>query len=252
MYGEKGNALSVQIEEGNSFWFEHRNNVIYQVTKNYPFAGDFSDIGGGNGYQLAALKKKYTDRKFYLIEPGYAGCQTAKRRGIDEVYNCTFEEFDFTKTQIDGVGLFDVLEHIPDDLKFLRELHDRIRPGTRVYITVPAYQLLWNDVDDYGKHQRRYNKKSMLSLIRNTSFKPEYFTYFFSYLVAPTFLLRTVPYKISGGRTEEQILASEFAQHKPSKLQDTVFGMFNSYELNTIGKNKSLWYGASCFIVLKK
>ncbi|MFI5140262.1 MAG: class I SAM-dependent methyltransferase [Sphingobacteriales bacterium] len=186
MYPESGNKSAEELEEAGSFWFEHRNDIISEVVKNFPIKNDFADIGGGNGFQLLRLKNQYPNKKFYLIEPGYNGCLVAKRRGIDFVYNCTFQEFDFGATKVDGLGLFDVLEHIPDDMKFLRNLYECMPADSRLYVTLPAHHFLWNDVDDFGKHQRRYNKKMVDELIAKTAFRLDYFTYFFSYLLAPT------------------------------------------------------------------
>jgi SAM-dependent methyltransferase len=252
MYSETGNRNSREAEEQNSFWFEHRNNIISRVIRNFPFAHDFADIGGGNGFQLLPLKKEYPNRKFYLIEPGYFGCETARTRGIEYVYNCIFQEFDFSKTQIDGLGLFDVLEHIPDDKRFLNELYNIISPGSILYVTLPTYEFLWNDVDDYGKHQRRYTKKMVYQTVGQTGFEILYFTYFFSYVVIPTFLLRTIPYKIFGNRTEEEILKAEAQQHKPGKLLDAAFTMFNEWEVGKVNAHKSVPFGGSCFVVLRK
>jgi hypothetical protein len=111
---------------------------------------------------------------------------------------------------------------------------------------------LWNDVDDFGKHQRRYNKKMVDELVAKTAFRLDYFTYFFSYLVAPTYILRTIPYKIFGRRTDEQILEVEHKQHKPSKLQDQVFNFFNTREKEKVSLGKTIRSGASCFLVLHK
>ncbi|MDB5283628.1 MAG: Methyltransferase type 11 [Bacteroidota bacterium] len=252
MYPDSGNKNSKEYEESGSFWFEHRNNIITEVTGNFPFKKNFADIGGGNGYQLLSLKKQYPDRKFYLIEPGYNGCLAAHERGIELVYNCTFQEFDFNAANIDGFGLFDVLEHIPDDENFLSSLYNSMPPGSHLYITLPAYQFLWNDVDDFGKHQRRYNKKMVLDLVQKTKFKVQYFTYFFSYLVWPTYFLRTIPYKVFGNRSDEDLLNAERTQHKPSKLQDSIFAYFNTSELNKVKATKAINSGASCFVVLQK
>jgi len=251
-YPEKGSQTSEILENEGSFWFLHRNNVIYEIVKRYPFSNSFADIGGGNGFQILSLKKRIPEPAYFLIEPGYNACKAASRRGLKLVYNCTFQEFDFNSNKVNGFGLFDVLEHIPDDVQFLNSLYNSMPPNSYLYITVPAHQYLWNDVDDYGKHQRRYDLDSMNRLVSKTPFSITYFSYFFSYLVLPTYLIRTIPYKLFGGRTDEQIIKAEFGLHIPNPLVTKLFDFLGSAEVNKIKSGNAIGNGASCVIVLKK
>ena len=71
----------------------------------------------------------------------------------------TFEDFDFNLYNINGIGLFDVLEHIENDKEFLSKLLNKLKKGARIYITVPAHNFLWSEIDRHGGHFRRHNKK---------------------------------------------------------------------------------------------
>ena len=70
--------------ENNSFWFNHRNQILESVIRNYPFNGDFADIGGGNGYQLMKIAELNKSNKNILIEPSKQGCINAKKRQIKD------------------------------------------------------------------------------------------------------------------------------------------------------------------------
>ncbi len=50
----------------------------------------------------------------------------------------------------------EVLEHVPDHDAALTALGESLRPGGRLFITVPLRQDLWTQVDDAVGHQRRY------------------------------------------------------------------------------------------------
>ena len=86
---------------------------------------------------------------------------------------------DVSEYDIHGVSLFDVLEHIEDDFKAMNELIMKLKSGTRIYLTVPAHNYLWSEVDPFGGHFRRYNKRMIKNLSSELAVELEYFTYFF-------------------------------------------------------------------------
>lgn len=237
--------------ENNSFWFNHRNQILESVIRNYPFNGDFADIGGGNGYQLKKIAELNKLNKNILIEPSKHGCINAKKRKIKEVYNKTFEDFNFGEFNIDGIGLFDVLEHIENDFEFLYKLLNKLKKGSRIYITVPAHQFLWSDVDPFGGHYRRYNKKMVKNLTNKLDANLDYFSYFFSYLLPISYFLRALPYKLGKRIPKTKLISQEKKQHNPKGLTKKIFNFFERIELNIIEKSK-VKFGASCIFILKK
>jgi len=64
------------------------------------------------------------------------------------------EEF---RNEIRSIGLFDVIEHLPNRVAFLSECR-RAFPNLRyLYITVPACMSLWTNYDTYYGHYLRYD-----------------------------------------------------------------------------------------------
>lgn len=177
-------------------------------------------------------------------------CLTAKNRGVNQVYNCLFQDFDFQKFNSEIVGLFDVVEDIENDADFLKQLSVKLSKGNKIVITVPAYNWLWSDLDDYGSHYRRYNKSMIEKLAEKSGLKISYFSYFFSYLIPLTYLLRTIPYKLRGGRNKEQILEAENKQHKPSWIISKVFSWFSAIEMIFIRKTLCK-FGASIIVAFE-
>ena len=59
------------------------------------------------------------------------------------------------------VGLFDVLEHIDDDLGTLRHLQSILEPGGYLVLTVPAHPLLFGEMDAIAHHRRRYGRAEL-------------------------------------------------------------------------------------------
>lgn len=138
-YPEEGNALCFQLEE-KSFWFRHRNQCILEAVRQFPSPDPLLDVGGGNGFTSRALQEAGYD--VILVEPGPAGAQNARARGVSMVICSTLQDLDLPDGQIGAIGMFDVLEHIKDDLEILRYAHAKLVRNGRLYLTVPAGSLL--------------------------------------------------------------------------------------------------------------
>jgi hypothetical protein len=60
--------------------------------------------------------------------------------------------------------LTDVLEHVEQDLDFLRDIVSKADIDSSFIITVPAFMSLWSGHDVYLKHCRRYSKSELEEL----------------------------------------------------------------------------------------
>ncbi len=154
-YPSDGNENCLAVEDG-SFWFRHRNNCIASIVKTYPPQdnGTIFDIGGGNGFVSLGLANAGFD--VALLEPGSVGTRNAKKRGLKNVICATTDAAKLKQHSLPAVGLFDVIEHIEDDLAFLQSIRNLMKKGGRLYATVPAYSFLWSEEDIFAGHFRRY------------------------------------------------------------------------------------------------
>ena len=180
-YPKKFNELCFEVEE-NSFWFRHRNHCIIEMIKNFRSStdGPIFDVGGGNGFVAKGLLDAGLD--VVLVEPGQAGAINAKKRGIPHVICVTTHTAKFKTESIPAIGVFDVVEHIEDDIGFLKHLWELLVPGGMLYLTVPAYQFLWSQEDVEGGHFRRYTLSNLKKKMMHTGFDISYSSYIFSYL----------------------------------------------------------------------
>ncbi len=155
-YPSDGNDACFAIEE-NSFWFKHRNNCIASVVKSYPpkSNGTIFDIGGGNGFVSLGLAN--SGFNVVLVEPGKFGASNTKKRGLSNVICATTDTAKFNPHSLPAVGLFDVMEHIEDDLNFLKSIKELMKKNARLYVTVPSYSFLWSAEDVFAGHFRRYD-----------------------------------------------------------------------------------------------
>ena len=251
-YPEDGNNNSFQIEE-KSKWFTHRNNFILNLIEKHPFSGDFLDIGGGNGFQSNEIRKNLKLNKTILCEPGYMGCLNAKKRGIEYIFNGFFEDFPFSDFQIGGIGLFDVIEHIENDIEFLNSIYNKIERETTLYITVPALKFLWSETDIISGHYRRFNKSDIERIQNNTPFQIIDTGYFFSYYTLPIFLLRSMPKKLGIKHKPNNSIRREQSYHTQNgKILNYLLENFHKKEIQKLKNGIKNNFGTSMYIVLKK
>ena len=250
-YPDDGNDECFEIEE-NSFWFQHRNNCIIEMIKNYPPVDNRSifDIGGGNGFVSKGLLNAGFNVVF--VEPGPSGVKNAKRRGLPHVICATTHTAKFKSETIPAIGVFDVVEHIDDDIGFLNDLWVLLVPGGMLYLTVPAYQSLWSQEDVEGGHFRRYTLRNLRKKLNETGFSVKYSTYVFIFLPLCIFFLRTVPYRLK--------LSNKLRNYKDNKRDHStrkgivgrILDKIMHWEFQNIKFKKTFFIGGSCMVTAQK
>ncbi len=246
-YPEDGYDACFELEE-NSFWFRHRNNCIVSLVKKYAENDLFFDIGGGNGFVTKAIEN--AGIQAILIEPGADGVLNAKKRTVKNVFCGILNDLSELKGQLPAIGTFDVIEHIQDDDKFVKDIHKMLKQGGYFFVTVPTYKFLWSDEDTEAGHYRRYTRKSMIKLLKGNDFEIVYSTYLFSALIVPLFVLRTMSSILGIRKKTKKDNSSEHTQNKGiiGKILDSVW----KWELHSIQNQKTIQFGTSCLIVAKK
>ena len=68
------------------------------------------------------------------------------------------------------LSLFDVLEHIDDDVGTLRHLFEALEPGGVLVLTVPAHPFLFDEMDAIAHHRRRYRRRELGEKLRTAGF----------------------------------------------------------------------------------
>ena len=81
------------------------------------------------------------------------------------------QQLPFASNTFDMVCAFDVLEHLKDDNLIIKEIYRILKRGGHLFLIVPAYQWLFSSHDRALGHQRRYNRKQILTLLKSANFK---------------------------------------------------------------------------------
>jgi SAM-dependent methyltransferase len=165
--------------EAKNFWFCVRARIIaWALAKYFPQTRSFFEVGCGTGFVLSRLAQTAPALDLYGSELFAEGLSFAAMR----VPAANLLQMDARRmaltNSVDVVGVFDVLEHIPEDQLVLREIFNAIRPGGGILITVPQHRFLWSKQDEYAHHVRRYSASELrgkleaagFSLVRMASF----------------------------------------------------------------------------------
>ncbi len=244
-YPERGNEWCSGVED-ESYWFEHRNRCIAALLCAFPPAGTLVDIGGGNGFVASMIQAAGLD--VVVVEPGTEGARNAKKRGVANVICSSLEGAGFRNETLHAAGIFDVIEHMEDDEKFLTTLNRLLVPGGRIYLSAPAYNTLWSMDDSTAGHFRRYTIRALKKKLVRAGYLVEFATYIFSFLPMPIFLIRTVPWRL--GLRKSVDLEDDRQKHRlPSGLPGAILGKVLDKELGLIQRGRMVPLGGSCLLV---
>lgn len=97
----------------------------------------------------------------------------------------------------DLVTAFDILEHLDDDAKAVKEWCRVLKPGGYLFISVPAYQWLFGPRDIELSHRRRYSRGGLVELTKGTDCQVVFSSYFFALSFLPFLIQRFISKLIS-------------------------------------------------------
>lgn len=80
------------------------------------------------------------------------------------------------------VLMLDVVEHLADPHAALRHVHQLLEPNGVLFVTVPAFRLLWTRHDVLNRHYTRYTRRSFSRLARECGFEVQASRYFYHWL----------------------------------------------------------------------
>ncbi len=110
-------------------FYERTFRIRYRFVGNFAFPpGKVLDVGCAAGYFLSVAKEKGWECAG--VEPSRPIAETARRNlpGV-EIFTGLLEDAPFEKESFDLVTLWDVVEHTPDPVSFLRAASAMVKPG---------------------------------------------------------------------------------------------------------------------------
>jgi len=164
-----------ELEE-SYWWFVGRRRMLRRLIGIYA-PGDrplcILDAGCGTGGTMSALVELGEIHGCDLSSDALAMCRT---RGDWGVSCSTVEAMAYPAEQFDVVVSADVLEHVPDDRRAMREMVRVLRPGGLLVAAVPAHMWLWSEHDEALGHLRRYSRGEFRELVEGAGLRTKKLT----------------------------------------------------------------------------
>jgi SAM-dependent methyltransferase len=135
------------------------NNWLMEQIKGY-LRGEILEVGAGIGNFTGALKR-YGKVTVIDYDPEY---KNANYGDIEK------GKYFFGRKKFDSIVCMNVLEHIKDDKKALKNMCSLLRDGGKLILLIPASPFCYGELDKRLGHFRRYTKKSLNNLFKTTGY----------------------------------------------------------------------------------
>jgi ubiquinone/menaquinone biosynthesis C-methylase UbiE len=183
-------AVEAQVEE-HHWWFVGRRKLFARELTRACLNSNSRvlDVGTGTGANLRMLRDLHAGNVIGLDSNDLA-IDYCRSKALGTVRRGDICALPFADAAFDFVIATDVIEHVDDDSRALREVARVLRAGGRALIAVPAFQSLWGLQDVVAQHKRRYRLRPLLARMRSAGLVPRRYYYFNYLLFAPIWLAR--------------------------------------------------------------
>jgi trans-aconitate methyltransferase len=179
------------------------------------------DVGCGDSFMAQAIAALYPDVTFCGIDTALDEHRVAAFTRTLEIHNLRlFRTLEHATAAAGGrraaiVFLMDVIEHIQDDVAFLRALQSSplVGAGTRYVVSVPAFTCLFSSHDVFLGHYRRYSNTTLKRHLESAGLESQLLCYFFTSLLAPRYAQVLIE-KVFGAKPRQTTQAAAWRGHR--------------------------------------
>lgn len=165
--------LEMSDTEARHWWFTGRRAILSNLigSLELPANARILEIGSGTGGNLQMLSSfgQVSALEMDATARSIASEKTGGRFDIRPGYCPT--DIPFAGEKFDLICLFDVLEHIDEDVETLIALKGLLSKEGKVLVTVPAYRWLWSAHDKFLHHKRRYSAAELRQKVADSGYK---------------------------------------------------------------------------------
>lgn len=148
------------------------NNFLLNLVRASATSKDrILDFGAGLGFFASELGKQ--NLNVICVEADAFLASEIDSIGI----RCFRNLSDIANESIDLIYTLNVLEHIDDDASAVSMLLSKLKPGGRLIVYVPAFPILFSEMDRAVGHCRRYTMQSLNRLLLSCSLSVEKMEY---------------------------------------------------------------------------
>lgn len=171
--------------ETEHWWYRARQKIILsQFRRRFEHRNDLRiiDIGCGAGTFLCCLKEF---GRVVGLEASPQAANEARIRSSSTVWTGTFPQgVPENSDPFDVACLFDVIEHLDDDITALASARRLLTRQGSLFVTVPALPWMFGIHDEINEHRRRYTRASLTKALRTAGFTRVWVSYF-NFLLSP-------------------------------------------------------------------
>ena len=206
--------------EAEHWWFRGRRILFASEMRGLKVQARASvlDVGSGTGSNLRMLREEGFEN-VTGIDLHYPAVRYCWAKGFTSVVSCDATKLPFADDRFDVVLATDIIEHIDNDSRALREIHRVLAPGGYTIIAVPAFPSLWGLQDIVAHHKRRYRTENLTEKINLSGLKILRIYYFNYLLFGPIWLARQVIKMLGIKRASE-------AEFNSNLLNESLFWTF--------------------------
>lgn len=231
--------------EKSHFWFKARRNFILQLLKDAPKNSRILDVGCSSGLLLHDLKSiGFLSDNLYGIDISETAISNCKKEGLTNCYVMSGDAISF-EHKFDIIIASDSLEHIENDFTAVKNWEQHLNKNGKVYIFVPAFNVLWSQHDVENKHYRRYKKCQLVEVVTTSNLKVLRASYWNFFLFLPVLIVRKI----------QSIIIKNHNDHRGNLKSVSVLNVILLGLLNIENKLLSLInfpFGISVFCIAQK
>jgi 2-polyprenyl-3-methyl-5-hydroxy-6-metoxy-1,4-benzoquinol methylase len=239
--------------EDQHFWFRTRNQVIStfaeQLISSLKPGYRVLEMGCGDGNVLRFLEAVCGEGCVVGMDLYGEGLQYARRRTACSLVQGDVSQSPFGK-DFHLIGMFDVLEHIPNDVGILDDVWKLLEPNGVLLLTVPAHGHLWSYFDEVSGHCRRYETDELRLKLEQAGFAVEFLTEYMASVYPLMWLTRKIKSKVNRGSAKSQDALTEEVKIVP--LINGILSLLLSLESKRLARRKSLPFGASLVAIARR
>jgi SAM-dependent methyltransferase len=234
--------------ENTHWWFLGRRRIFLRLLSGYVMPQETAlilDVGCGTGTTLGYLSPY---GRGVGVDIARSALEYTRRRGIGRVVQSAASNLAFGDDAFDLICALDILEHVDDDSRALRECYRTCKPGGLMLITVPAYRFLWGRQDEISRHRRRYVASDVRQRAAEAGFSVRRLTYFNTLLFPIIAGIRL--FRRWHGPRPRETLRSDFSMTQPGLINDLLAAIFAAESL--LLRYLDLPFGVSILCIAEK
>jgi len=188
-----------------------------------------ADVGCSTGYLLEDVRAAHPTATLIGVDLIGAGLVKAHRSVASaRLVRADACDLPIADATVDAVVSANLLEHVPDDRKALREFARILRPGGRTVIVVPAGPGTYDYYDRFLGHERRYGRHELASKCADAGLEVLEDGYIGSLLYPPFWLVKQRNRRVHGGLTGEGLerqVTGDIARTRNSRVGELAWAL---------------------------